>query len=56
MFHLKLPDSQCAYVQVGDVILQQHLDVANALLGADKGEWDHSLSQHNTKAQQHMLV
>lgn len=29
------------------MVLQQHLDVANALLCANKGERDHSLCQQN---------
>ena len=32
-----------AYIEVRDVVLQQHLNIANTLLGTDKGEWDHSL-------------
>lgn len=37
------------HIEVRDVVLQQDLDIANTLLSTDKGEWDHSLRQQNTK-------
>lgn len=43
------------YVEVRDVVVQQGLDVVNALLGANKGERDHSLCQQITKTQQRLL-
>lgn len=43
--HLKVTDTKCPYIKISNVVLQQNLDVANTLLGTDKGEWDHSLCQ-----------
>lgn len=44
------------YIEVRDVVLQQDLDIANTLLSTDKGEWDHSLCQQNTKTQAHVSM
>lgn len=47
---------RCAYVEVWDVVLQQDLNVPNALLSPNKGEGDHSLCRQNTKSTTHMLI
>lgn len=43
----KLNHTTGPYVEVRDVVLQQHLHVSNTLLCTDKGERDHSLCQQH---------
>lgn len=43
------------YVEVRDVVVQQGLDVVNALLGTNKGERDHSLCQQITNTHHGLL-
>lgn len=44
-----------SYVEVGDMVLQQDLNIANTLLSAHKGEGDHSLcQQHKTTQNAHV--
>ena len=40
------------YVEVGDMVLQQNLNVADVLLGSYEGEGNHSLCRQHTQAQQ----